>query len=199
MRRLSGPAWSCLLILSLMLCGTTGTLWLRSYYHRDQLIWASPRSVTSSGNAASGFYVDSRFAAIVLGRESATWPGPGLPASGRTYASPPGFSFTSQRHSRFSVGLGFWGDDYVDAQEMSIWSPAYVNHERYISIPWWSVFTATLIPSLLLLRRVRRELHRRRISRRGLCTRCGYDLRATPDRCPECGAKSVSTPAAPVL
>ena len=39
------------------------------------------------------------------------------------------------------------------------------------------------LPALWLLARRRR----RRRSSSGYCLTCGYDLRATPDRCPECG------------
>lgn len=66
-------------------------------------------------------------------------------------------------------------------------------------IPFPLLFLATILLPLpfafLLLRR--RWITRRRF-RANLCLHCGYDLRATPDRCPECGHSAPSTaPAIP--
>jgi hypothetical protein len=51
-------------------------------------------------------------------------------------------------------------------------------------VPHWFLAAATaVLPALWFLRR-RRGRH----SGPGVCRACGYDLRATPDKCPECGA-----------
>jgi hypothetical protein len=45
---------------------------------------------------------------------------------------------------------------------------------------------------LLAARRLRYERVRDEREEHGLCAKCGYDLRATPGRCPECGTEQSS-------
>jgi hypothetical protein len=64
--------------------------------------------------------------------------------------------------------------------------------ERYVRVSCWAVILIFLVlPGIwfVMYRRQRLISHRRRS---GLCIACGYDLRASVDRCPECGA-AVST------
>ena len=54
----------------------------------------------------------------------------------------------------------------------------------WLFAPAWS---ALLLSLILPLARIGVHRHARRRARAGRCHTCGYDLRATPDRCPECG------------
>jgi hypothetical protein len=61
-----------------------------------------------------------------------------------------------------------------------------------VGVPLW--FVALLAAPLPVWHAgvlTRRRLARRRAARNH-CVRCGYDLRATPGRCPECGAMPVA-------
>jgi hypothetical protein len=56
---------------------------------------------------------------------------------------------------------------------------------RHVGFPHWlPAILFALAPTYWLLGPRRRERRRRRL---GLCLNCGYDLRASPERCPECG------------
>jgi hypothetical protein len=60
--------------------------------------------------------------------------------------------------------------------------------EPVVSAPHWALVLvlagAPLLAAVAPVRRLRRRSRRCR----GLCPACGYDLRQSPDRCPECGA-----------
>jgi hypothetical protein len=56
---------------------------------------------------------------------------------------------------------------------------------RFYVIPYW-FFLVFLCPPVF--QQVFSWRRRRLRAKSGLCWQCGYDIRATPDRCPECGS-----------
>ena len=68
------------------------------------------------------------------------------------------------------------------------WTSSSSTVRREVIVPYWFLAVLTgVLPSVWLVRR-RRESVRRRRAAAGLCANCGYDLRASGDTCPECGA-----------
>jgi hypothetical protein len=75
-------------------------------------------------------------------------------------------------------------------------------HGVSVGVPFWFVIAAGVLAPALWVFGKRGVLHlrgrkARRRARQGLCVGCGYDLRGTPERCPECGlAAKTTVPAA---
>jgi hypothetical protein len=109
---------------------------------------------------------------------------------GRKWEVRPG----SMHWGRLDAGppLGpFRWDAFEDAR------PGLAYGYRAFSLPCWLlavVAGAWPLASVGLL--IRRRSRARRIARAGCCRACGYDLRATPGRCPECGRAAAAKGAA---
>ena len=65
-----------------------------------------------------------------------------------------------------------------------------IDHQRWwrIECPHWAAAAPAAVLPLMSIAGAIARYRRRRPAAGGRCASCGYDLRATPERCPECGA-----------
>jgi len=103
-------------------------------------------------------------------------------ANGKTLSRyGPGFHFTIT----YLVNYPRW-QSHRDNQTVE-WGPVA---DWSVGLPCWVLLAATAVLPARRSIQVARSIRRRRQANqpKGICARCGYDLRATPNRCPECGA-----------
>ena len=149
--------------LSLVLFVAACVMWVRGYFVGDAWDWPTP-----TGRAG----VDSCRGSLSMGRVDVP------PAALATI--PRGHLFTSKpadraAAERLTPAWSFAGFAVVRAHVGGM-------SATELRVPYWLLVLATGVPPAV-------HLHRRSraAKRAGTCPRCGYDLRATPDRCPECG------------
>ena len=136
-----------------------GLVWMISAFRWDSWVWVRQAGMTSIRSARGQLEFDQR-----------EWP---LLKTESRFEHRGGRLVTPfpQRKTRF--GFGYVGGGTRDVQ-------GYVVTVRY-----WAAMLISSIPALPRLWFWVRE--RRRQVGGQFCVRCGYNLRGTPERCPECG------------
>jgi hypothetical protein len=72
------------------------------------------------------------------------------------------------------LGFSWYREEQLRPKDPLRWSFVFPH--------WLAVGVFALAPAVLVVKMIRRR------QRSGTCAVCGYDMRATPERCPECGA-----------
>ncbi|MDB5291265.1 MAG: hypothetical protein JWL69_2506 [Phycisphaerales bacterium] len=178
-------------------------LWVRSYWTQD--VWGWSRGdyrragaigvATSRGKILICWYPGARFAYHPdddFGHGN-TFPETFTAANAPDYWGLPMYedashTFRWTRTSRDFLGFGLKSEGKY----------ATTTFATITLIPCWFVVSVTGLgaPGIWTMRCwKRRRDDRKRAS--GLCHRCGYDLRASAERCPECGAMKKSAPRNP--
>jgi 4-amino-4-deoxy-L-arabinose transferase-like glycosyltransferase len=158
--------------LSLALAIAASAVWIRSHWRVDFVDRRVPDGVDVISSAQGRL--------IVQRTRDARWTNMRGWAGGWERGS----NRVRDRHDLVAPYLGstarrFLGFAFVDDR-----SPDGSTRRTALAIPYWSIVLLLPIPLLLALLRARRRRWRQRHAH---CLTCGYDLRASQDRCPECG------------
>jgi hypothetical protein len=185
--------------LSLLLCLAVMTAWVRS---GSRVLSANSFQPWSDGTA----WVDrdttlaiSRGALYLQRARHDRWRVGGVPPPEHPPAGPSAWSYWDRRQPDQQFESRVWDSQFAgfgireERYRASRWgwSPPQIRASLLttVRIPLWSVVVVACMPLMVRAVRVtRRALVRRRRHAAGLCPSCAYDLRATPGRCPECGA-----------
>jgi hypothetical protein len=197
MKRLGRYIIKALTVLSLVLCLGAAALWVRSYSRADDVGWVGKlkKAEVSSEGGSIHASLEAYPPSYPPGRndsESGEWrPEPGgwhaewgLPSLGRDWR----WDFTDLLAQPSPRGTGWhwrhlgFGVAVFRAANPSVQRP---NLIRTLVLPHWCLCVLFALAPLARLWAWNRGISRRR---RGRCPACGYDTRATPHRCPECGA-----------
>jgi hypothetical protein len=158
-------------LLSLLLFAAAVVLWVLSYVRHDNFVHVAPRRVENVTSKRGRVFVQLYWRAKAI-------PAPPRYAGGwvwkRLFLD---VDYPEARSLRGWRLLGFDLHNYVS-------TGPYGQVIRDIAVPYWSLCLITLAAPVQWFR-TRRKAGTRRPG--GLCPTCGYDLRATPERCPECG------------
>ncbi len=187
MRRLARHLLTILSALSLLLFIWICVLWVRNFFLADSVICRTTDRVLTydaQRNLIRLMYYEDIEVDESPGWTCGTYPAPNTTRGLWQELS----AFGSYPYARF--GFGFTKDQTDQDFRWKIGGRPM--HALYFP-HWLPAVLASILPTLRAIPMLRR---RRRV-KAGRCANCNYDLRESPERCPECGSASHSTNASP--
>lgn len=185
--------------LSLLLCVASALLWVRSHIINDTFWWGRV-SHNPDGQDSVMLYIRCDWGGFCVARTGGHYPkefldahpnnrSPEGPFRGRRSWSASAVYPYQGRRAGAPVAFRVAGFELTTGLRPNSKDP-FRRHTAAMVVPIWALTVLTALPpAVSLVRRLRR---RPLPAGTRPCPRCNYDLRATPDRCPECGTPAGS-------